>query len=306
MIPEFPKFKHLSIGDRSEIESYVRQFPPYSDFNFTSLICYDTCGTFELSFLHGNLVVKMLDYMTAKPFYTFLGQSAVADTLTKLLDRSIADGINPVLRLVPLCNFEQAQAGEFKHFALLEDADGFDYLYCAKTSSNLAGPDFYNKRHQIKTFKRSYPNHIVAPLDLHDARTREMIVNLLAVWQEQHRHADDDVAIEFAAIRRCLEHVRHLSVTSIGVTIEEALVGFIMTEVIPNGYMMGHFLKADQSYTYAGDLLMAEMCGNSYQQGVGIVNCQQDLGLRGLRFWKESWRPVRLLKKVLVRRTEVS
>ncbi|MGI8475489.1 MAG: hypothetical protein ACR2OO_03850 [Thermomicrobiales bacterium] len=38
-IPSFPSFRPLEISDQFEIEQWVKQFPPYSDFNFVSLWC---------------------------------------------------------------------------------------------------------------------------------------------------------------------------------------------------------------------------------------------------------------------------
>ncbi len=54
MIPEFPNFKKLELSDREEVESVTNKFPPYSDFNFTSMWCWDINEDMRLSKLNGN------------------------------------------------------------------------------------------------------------------------------------------------------------------------------------------------------------------------------------------------------------
>lgn len=41
MIPKFPEFKKLELSNKEEIENFTSKFPPYSDFNFVSMWCWD-------------------------------------------------------------------------------------------------------------------------------------------------------------------------------------------------------------------------------------------------------------------------
>jgi uncharacterized protein len=302
MIPEFPNFKSLDVDDRDEIDSFVRRFPPYSDFNATSLTCYDTERQFELSYLHGNLVVKMVDYLTAKPFYTLLGTNRVADTIGVLLDRSESLGIDPVLRLIPECCL-QDDAVVCKGFAISEDPDSFDYLYSMSAMTGLTGGDFQRKRKRIASFQHTWPQSRVKAIDITDASTCRNIVRLLDIWQERKHKADSDVEMEFAAIRRCLQYSDRFHLDSFGLEINGDLVGFSICEAVGDCLML-HFLKVAPQYPCGTDVLLHETIKSMSSRGCGVMNCQQDLGIPGLRFWKESWRPVRMLKKYTIRRTE--
>ena len=53
----------------------------------------------------------MLDYITSKPLYTFLGGNNIANTAAMLLERCKADGIEAALRLVPEGNFNGGASG---------------------------------------------------------------------------------------------------------------------------------------------------------------------------------------------------
>src|SRR3989344_1313301 len=101
MIPTFPKFKNLELGDRADIESLTKKFQPYSDYNFTSLWCWDTYGQIQVSKLHGNLVIRFTDYLTGEPFYSFMGTIDVDHTVSELLKLSHNQSLTTALRLIP-------------------------------------------------------------------------------------------------------------------------------------------------------------------------------------------------------------
>src|SRR4051812_16029246 len=101
MIPKFPDFKRLEISDRADVEAITKQFPPSSDFNFTSMWCWDTHGEIRLSQLNGNLIVKFTDYLTGEPFFSFVGTNKVNETAEKLLELSKKEALVQKLKLVP-------------------------------------------------------------------------------------------------------------------------------------------------------------------------------------------------------------
>lgn len=77
MIPKFPKFKHIELIDKEEIEKITQKFPPYSDFNFISMWSWDIKVEMIISKLNNNLVVRFTDYLTGYPFFSFLGDNMV-------------------------------------------------------------------------------------------------------------------------------------------------------------------------------------------------------------------------------------
>ena len=100
MIPEFPKFKKLEITDRADVEKITSRFPPYSDFNFTSMWCWDIENDISLSSLNGNLVVEFSDYITRNNFYSFLGINSVDETVQRIIELVQKKRISDSLKLV--------------------------------------------------------------------------------------------------------------------------------------------------------------------------------------------------------------
>lgn len=125
MIPSFPHFRDLRSHDKEVIESFTSQFPPYSDFNFTSLWCWNVSEKIQVSELRGNLVVRFTDYVTGEPFYSFCGSSAADETATALIALACAEGLPSVLKLVP----SEAVATLSNKFCVTEDPDNYDYIF---------------------------------------------------------------------------------------------------------------------------------------------------------------------------------
>ena len=124
MLPKFPSFKRLELSDKADIEKITNQFPPYSDFNFTSLWCWYTHDQILISELHNNLVVKFTDYQSLEPFYSFIGINDVDNTVVNLLNLAKKEEISMQIKLLPE---ETIKFIDKTKFQIEEDIDNFDY-----------------------------------------------------------------------------------------------------------------------------------------------------------------------------------
>ena len=58
MIKTFPEFSKLTLNDREEYESLIKDYPPVHDISFASLMSWwNTFGGMSASMLYGNLVL---------------------------------------------------------------------------------------------------------------------------------------------------------------------------------------------------------------------------------------------------------
>ena len=87
-IPQFPNFKPLDLNDQADINTLIKQHPPYSDYNFISMWTWDVDQSIQISQLYNNLVVIFSDYITSDNFLSFLGTNNIADTVDVLLTYS--------------------------------------------------------------------------------------------------------------------------------------------------------------------------------------------------------------------------
>jgi hypothetical protein len=302
MIPTFPNFKRLSLEDRAEVQSFTKRFPPYSDFNFASLWCYDTHAVCRLANLHGNLVIKMRDYITGAPFLTFLGSERVGETAACLLDYADERKMSPFLRLVPETAILPHCKALKVDFRVEEDWDSFDYLFDVAPLIALDTPALSAKRRKIRKLRREQPRLEICPVDISQPAVAYKLCRLCETWRVKKGRADGEFETERLAIERCLSYAAHFQFQTLGAMIGESLVGFTINEIAHDGYYMGHFGKCDPRFRGLSDLLESETARFMRDRGCSRMNNQQDLGLPGLRKYKRSWSPGNYLRKIVIQR----
>ncbi len=296
-IPRFPEFKMLSWADRSCVEGWAGRFPPYSDFNFVLMWCWhDYLGT-ELSWLNGNLVMRFADYSTGEYAYSLLGVVALRETIATLLAEAGKHEHPARLRLVP----EVVVAADDRlrqWFDVTEDEANVDHILSTAEWSALAGGRFRNKRHAIRQL---HARHTVAarPLSLAEPATRQAMVAVFACWAarqpcpEASRH-------ERAAFHRLLALGDDPRLICLGLEVDGALRGFTVNELLPGGYAMGHFMKADLSLPGVTPALLQATCQALHEHGYSYLNIMQDLGDPGIAHAKRLCRPVFGLRKFTI------
>ena len=78
------------------------------------------------------------------------------------------------------------------------------------------------------------------------------------------------------------------------------MIGFSIDELLPNKFVMGHFIKADVRYKGIYEFLNEKTAGYLYINNYLDWNWQQDLGITGLRKLKKSYQPLKMFKKFKV------
>ncbi|HEY4036804.1 MAG TPA: phosphatidylglycerol lysyltransferase domain-containing protein [Ktedonobacteraceae bacterium] len=303
MIPVFPLFKQLDLADKEEFETKTKCFLPYSDYNFVSLWSFNTKKDIEISILHDNLVIKFTDYITTKPFYSFLGTNQVNETIDILLEFSKKNKLPSELKLIP-----EVCIGTLKdsqNYTIFEDRDNFDYILSAKVLCDLSGHKYLVKRNRINRFKKNYDNHSISVLDLKKDSTRDEIINLFHLWGKQKNQLRAEAEIELTvneltAIKRLLDDANLLNLYSVGIYCNSSLIALSINELVQDSYAMTHFEKADTSYTGVFQYLKHITAELVYKLGILYLNYEQDSGIEGLREAKESYHPISFLKKYII------
>lgn len=297
MIPKFPDFIKLSFEHKPHIEKHISKHPPYSDFNFTSLISWGDEDT-NISELNGNLVIRFKDYITNEPFYTFLGVSKVDETIRILLEKSRKNGLHPKLKLIPEAALK-ADPNLLKKYRIEEDRDNFDYIYLLEEAKDFKGKKHRDKRNFINRFKRLYKfSHKV--LYMTDPKVQKEILTLFDFWQRQKGRSNEEVENELSAVKKVLKLSGSLKLTCIGIYIDGRMVAFSINEVLADGYTMNLFEKADTNYHGIFPYLRSITADYLLKAGGRYLSHEQDLGIENLRKSKMSYNPHFFLKKYTI------
>ncbi len=300
----FPNFTEIRPQHRNLITEVAnQQVHPLSDFNFHSLLAWSTGGKTQISELNDNLVVSIPDYVTGEHSVTFCGAKNIQKTVDTLL------GFNKKIVYVPE-NVADALSN-CGGLTVQEDRDNFDYIYDIDSLVTLAGGGSNKgKRNRISKFQRAHGGDIklshMSVADDADGCEAE-IMNVVDQWQQTKKDGPEDKVDEpeVEAIQRLLQlgykEVLHISRLSIA----NFCIGFSIHELLPDGKnTLCHFQKVAPAYENADVFLTHEASRYLGSLGCTTVNWEQDLGIPGLRYLKESYHPMGYLKKYSITRQD--
>ncbi len=306
MIPRFPQFKTLSLEDREAIEARTHTFPSYSDFNFTSLWCWDIHHKREISLLNDNLVVKFTDYETDEFFLSYLGMKETEQTALTLLAYSEFIGLPACLRLVPEISVHDIAHNEL---AVRTDSENFDYIYLTARMAALSGNQYKSKRHAAESFAKKHPEHTFEMLPLSELATQEAVRSIAAGWRNHKNVSTDDQSIihEAEAIENVFLLAKEKDDLLAGlVRVDGIASAFTIEEVINGTVSIGHFWKTSEQSMGEYEYLASETASYLTDRGVTYWNWEQDLGIENLRASKSSYRPSDFLKKYTINKQALS
>ena len=304
MIPQFPEFKSLELSDKKAIESFTKRFPPYSDFDFASIWSWDIKGDVKISQLNDNLVVRFTDYLTSEPFYSFLGNTDLNDTVEKLIALSKEQGLGAKLKLVPE---EAIQGLDSTKFSVIEDRDNSDYIYDTDKLLKMEDSKFHVRRKHLRFFQKNFL-HQVKKHEVIDAEIKGQILDLFSSWVNDKGGdvSTDYFQREFLALSRFLNASQSIDFLIVGIYFDDKLVAVSISENTSDTYNVSHFQKAiNGEFKGINVYLIRELASLLSEKGIKYVNWEQDLGIAGLRENKESYLPCAFLNKYSVSLIEV-
>lgn len=293
MIPQFPNFKKLELLDQVEVESYVAEFDPYSDFNFINTWSWGGVWDSRVCYLNGNLLFKWYHSETDSHIYSFLGNNLVNDACETLFDYiQRVDSKDGKLSYIP----EISLSGiDFKKYYIQIDIDVCDYVYELSAIASLSGKEFSQKRGRVSYFKNHNPNSEVKLLDLTEPKIQQEVFDVNKLWFSQKLIDQQAFEGENAALHRLIQ-AEFKNVFCVGLYVER-LIGYAIFSTHRDDYIINHFVKADYAFKGVYDYLMQASVSHCLDKGFKYLNYLEDLGVKGLRQAKMAYRPVKYLRK---------
>lgn len=300
-LSNFPIFTPVSLSHKDAIRELARRFPPYSDFNFTSLFSWDIEGVSAVALLHGNLVLRLSDYVSGSPVLSFLGIHMLPETLDTLFDYCRSAPIEPRLQLIGQTVVDSLPPSAADKLTIVEDRDSYDYILSIQELCDFKTSQYGTKKRMYNRLVREHQGRIVCrPLNLSSDTLVRELHDVFEAWQKSQNKTAEDVRSELGAFERCLDHVEDLGVQAYGTYLDGRIIAFTLYEILPGNMAMGHFLKADANIDGVFMHLLHNFAKYLATKGVTLINIEQDLGIEGLRRSKESYHPVKFLKKYTI------
>jgi len=178
--------------------------------------------------------------------------------------------------------------------------DYSEYLYSSEELSTLSGKKLAAKRNRISAFHSSYDGRVriskIEPSDIPD------IKNFTQQWFSEKMESSEEPGLdsEANAISIYLDYYEELDFRGIIVRIDEKTVGYAAGVPLSDNTIDEVIEKGLWKVTGIYQVLcneFAKLCCKDYQH----INREEDLGLAGLRRAKESYQPLRLLNKYIIK-----
>src|SRR5574343_1284961 len=231
MIPEFPQFKDLEISDREDVEKITKEYPPYSDFNFTSMWSWDVDGKMQISKLHGNLIVKFTDYVTSDPFLSFIGENKIKDTALSLIEFSNKNYNRDSLMLVP---GELVGVLHDEGFHVLPDVNATDYIYEVDQLKNMHNWVEHQASRGIENFLKLHSDYTAELSNLNNFKKEEHL-ELFGKWAQNKDLKNHTESNEYKAFNRFIE-MNNDNIEFVSLYKNGNLIGFTAYEILSDDY----------------------------------------------------------------------
>jgi hypothetical protein len=291
-VPRHPENRPLSLDDKPLLDTiFARLQPRISEFTFAGLYLFRNAHAYRLTMVEDALVVSGQGYGGRDYFLPPLTGN-VGNTLDRLLDEGMT-----------LYGADEGFVSRYlrdKSVEIVEDRDGFDYLYSRRDLAELPGNRFHKKKNRINYFVSRHP----CSIDFYGERHLQGCLDLLSEWLRVRAEMESaSIALEADAAAEALHMFVPLGLEGVVVLVEGKVKAFALGERLNRETSVCHFEKADPFLDGIYQFIDREFNRLLFIDCT-YVNREQDLGEMNIRKTKLSYHPVELVKKFLVRRAE--
>lgn len=297
MIPVFPEFKKLELSDKDEVESYTKQFAPYSNFNFNSTWAWDIKNSNELSKLNDNLVFKFYDFLSGKHYYSFIGTNKVHETAECLLNCHLNGAEPGILKYVP----EETALLLKDSFNVILDEGNCDYILSVDEMANMDKWTNRNgKRGRLcRQFLKLYDKgNIHLRIEKMCETEKSELKKIFHLWAVQ-KQIDISVFPEYKAFERYCQ-LTDEKIEVLTVYDNDEIIGFQIHELISDGIAMIEFTKYKKNFRGICQFIDWKTGKHLLSIGIKNANAQVDMGDFSLHFSKSQCHPAFLLNSYCV------
>lgn len=278
------------------MRQFLAKYDSYSDFNFTSIYTWGN-NKAKYAWLDSNLIISLPDYLTNATIISIIGSNNVNSAVDEVIKYAKKQGVDK-LSLVPEIIVTDLDKSKFD---IIEDRDNYDYIYSVNSILNLRGNEFEHKRYHIrKTIDRDAESIKVKVFKKPTPLQKKYMLDIFNAWAESQPKNKYETENERKAIEKILKFSKSLNIEGLLLFYNNEPVAFEIHEITKDGEAIGHFMKSKSENsgifslcTYSTVMLLEE-------RGCKQLNIEQDFGIPGLRHAKESYHPVKFLKKYTV------
>ncbi|HVT64060.1 MAG TPA: phosphatidylglycerol lysyltransferase domain-containing protein [Mycobacteriales bacterium] len=284
-IARWPSWSRLRFEHKPLLEALASP-DPYCDWTFATLWSSDTEEEVALARLGAGIALRLPSYPPGGPEdFSLNGRPSAADVATFVAEHGTTSLVpKPVMDGLALSNC-----------VAVDDRDQYDYVYDVAESLAMAGGRYQRLRGVVRKSRSRNPDASLGEVVLSDPGA---VAELVEVFDDWATGREAKASVERRAFLRCLDIASVADLRCAVVGGPNGLLAFAILAPQANGWAVTPFAKTRRSCPDVGGLLWRAVLELGEAQGWRWFNYEQDLGLPGLRQYKRSLRPARMLEKV--------
>jgi hypothetical protein len=302
--------KRLALDDKELFEKYFQKYPPQnSEFTFTNLFMWRIFYEWFYVEWNDHLILFSKEYFKkgrpsltgsddAVYFFPPIGPDS-ANMIFKIAETYREAEFNRVPEDIT-SSIMNDKRFDLMNFEIVEDRDNWDYVYEVETLKTLPGNRHRQNRRWLNKFLQTYDYQFkILTEDLID-KSKELQLE----WCVMRQCEDDEgLTQEQEAIYEALDNFSELGFKGALICVDDKCAGYTFGEMLNSDTLVIHVEKAHMNYS-GGYQAIGNLFLNNVYSDVSFVNREQDLGVEGLRRAKESYKPIRMVKKSIIFRKD--
>ena len=290
-------FQELKIEDKNILDPYFQlNYHENSHLNFTNLFMWRK--PYHIKWCIENDILFFIAEYNEEKFA--LQPLCTEDKFFMAIDKFKAFFAEHNLPLVfsgleemAVEKLKEYPAGEFE---FEDNRDDYDYVYNSADLIKLAGRKFHSKKNHLNSFRKNYPEAKYLPINDDIITLCKITIN--GWYKKRLALTPDDpfIKAERDAIIEVLNNFDALKLKGGAIFLVNKVMAFTFGEALNTDTAVIHVEKADPDVNGAYTAINQAFVENEWAD-MAYINREEDMGIEGLRKAKESYRPVKMIKK---------
>jgi hypothetical protein len=265
-------FREATLNDMASFDQYKNVC---SDYLLSYLFMYQDLYKLKMAENDGNIIIR--SDMAATNFFMPLGDTEKG--ISTVLNYCKENNINPVFTKIPK---DFLDIFKTFHFHIEEDRDSFDYIFNNSDFIEYKGKEFRKQRNNLYSYYRDFTPSFDADVKAYIDRCKEFTL--------KYHNSPNKLKPTF----KMLDNIDLFELKG-GVVINEGEISaFCLYEKLSEDMILSHVELTDNSHRGVHAYLVNELAKNISEK---YINKEDDMGIPGLRRFKETYNPHFMLKK---------
>lgn len=283
------------------IWNYLKREPGRTtDFSYGGLLMWVNYFKYEFAIVNDTLFIKgvLENHRDIPAFSLPIGKMTLPESVAMIRDYCNRHGILAELSAVP--EYAVSELEKLGPSKIEELSDWADYLYDAETLATLRGKKMSKKRNHVNKFDSLYPGWSIEKITRENVREAMIFMDKFDLEGDSGQMAVDERKLT----RELLAYVEKGDLIEKGAILKVGgeVAGFTLGDV-KGDTLFVHVEKCTRQFEGSYEKINKEFAAMMMAQypEIKYINREDDAGDPGLRFAKESYHPVEMLRKYNVR-----